>query len=60
MKYVIAFVAVCVVWLLVGIAVGFGLHHRRSRRDARRLDAVKANSQLETTGIHYVGTERDQ
>ena len=56
MKYVIAFVAVCLVWLAIGIIVGFGMCKRRSQRDARRVEAVKANSQLETTGIHYVDT----
>ena len=56
MKYVIAYVAVCAVWLIVGIAVGFGMCKRRSQRDARRVEAVKRNSQLDNTGIHHVDT----
>ena len=59
MKYLLAYVAVCFVWLVVGIAVGFGLHHRRSRRASRRVES-QARSQLDTTGIHHVDTPAER
>jgi hypothetical protein len=45
---------VCAAWFGGGIMVGFSLCVWRIRRATRKIDAVRANSQLDVTGIHHV------
>jgi hypothetical protein len=55
-KYVLAYVIVCAVWLVIGVAVGFGVLRRRIRRATRRVEALDKGSQLEVTGVHHFDT----
>jgi hypothetical protein len=53
-KYVIAYVAVCAVWFVIGTLVAFPLRAWHARRVDRRGQVAEQNSQLEITKVHHI------